>query len=124
MTDKKPEYLANFSPEVRLFVSSQKGHIVGNVVGFEEFVSHFRVLYYGFEIAQNIGLFFSFHSFEDFFQLFVHFMVDDSFSKNFRLNVRKSQLVLIKIHRFNHFDVFVSYNRFNCCIRLMGNSLF
>lgn len=124
MTDKKPEYFANFGPEIRLLISSQKGHIIGNVVCFEEFVSHFRVLDYGFEIAQNIGFFLSLHSFEDFLELFVHFMVDDSFSKNFRLNVGKSELVFIKIHWFNHFDVFVSYNRLNCRIRLMRDRLF
>lgn len=48
-------------------------------------------------------------------------MIDYSLSEKLRFNIVKSKLVFVEIHRLNYLNVFVSDNRLDSWVRLVGN---
>lgn len=77
-----------------------------------------------FKVTKNIELLFSEHAIEDSLEFCLHLSVDYSVSKDFRLDVLKSECFLVEVEALNNFDLLITDDRFHRVIRLMMNHLF
>lgn len=71
------------------------------------------------EIPQNVSFLLSAHSLQNSFELAFIFPINDSFCKDFRLDVLKTECSFIERTTLNDFYILIADDWLDCVVRLM-----
>lgn len=119
MPNQEAHNLKHFRSQVSLLVGFEQSQIKFDELLFEEFIGHIRILDDTLEISHHIVLLVSNHTIKNQTKFFFHFVVDDSLSHCFRVDVLKSKSFFVKFKRLYNLNIFVADDRLNSIVRLV-----
>lgn len=116
MPNEESQTLTEPSPHLRVPVTLQERHVVLDVLRPEQVVGHFRVLDDAVKVSQHVRLVLPLHPLQYLPQLLVHLVVDNPLCQYLRLDVSKSQMLLVEYALFTHLNILIPNDRFHCVV--------